>query len=70
MKEEIGQAILGNFLSEWDDCSFDEVIDRLYEENGKPYIVFWELYEDWDEPFLADHISNLFTDIMVVIDAT
>ncbi len=70
MKEEIGQAILGNFLSEWSDMSFDKVLDTLYDENGNSYIVVYELYEFCDEPYLAKHISNLFTDIMEVIDAT
>ncbi len=68
MKEAIGQAILGNFLSEWSDMPFDKVLDTLYEENGNSYIVVWSAYEEWDEIFLAKHISNLFTDIMGAID--
>ena len=58
---ELENAILGNFLTEWDsEQSFNEIF-----KEGNESTIVWEPYEYWELDTLKNHIKEIIKSVGV-----
>ena len=57
---QIQNAVLGHFLTQWND---DESLESIFSPENEDTIV-WEQYTEWDLTNLKDHIKALIKSLV------
>ena len=57
---QIQNAVLGHFLTQWND---DESLESIFSPENEDTIV-WEQYTEWDLASLKDHIKALIKSLV------
>ena len=59
---QIQNAVLGHFLTQWND---DESLESIFSPENEDTIV-WDQYTDWDLTNLKDHIKALIKSLVEI----
>jgi hypothetical protein len=57
---QIQNAVLGHFLTQWND---DESLESIFSAENEETIL-WEPYSDWDLEYLKSHIKALIKSLV------